>query len=253
MNNSTSQCGASDGLEHLQRPYGLPLTIAIDSSTRDASIALASGDQIIHYISLDRNSRTAATISVALSELLNLARGIEQPIGSIAVTDGPGSFTGLRIGVTTAKTLAYALNCKIIAVDSLACMAMSLFASNQDAINATVALNAYRGQLFTATWTRDQWDHACDVTGDFTTQSRVIEESEWIESLKTADVNHLFGAESTVAQKSKVECIITSEPNAKDVAYLASIIARRGVFVSPMHLLPRYLRESAAEEKLRST
>lgn len=238
-------------MQHLQRPCALPLTIAIDSSTRDASIALARGNEILRSLPLDRQRRTAATIGVSLSELLEEARRNDGSIGFVAVTDGPGSFTGLRIGVTTAKALAYALNCKIIAVDSLACMAMQLWASNPAAAKVTTSLNAYRGQQFTATWTRAQWTQATEITGDFASQSEVVDSEYWAAVVESASKEHLFGAEAAVANRFTSGRVIAVEPNARDVATLSFTIGSHERFASPMQLLPRYLRDSAAEEKLR--
>lgn len=252
MNICHAHSEADDGLEHLQRHCGLPLTIAIESCTRDASIALARGNEILHYIPLDRQRRTAATIGVSLSELLEEARCDKGSIDFVAVTDGPGSFTGLRIGVTTAKALAYALNCKIIAVDALACMAMQLWTANPTASRITTSLNAYRGQQFTATWTREQWTEATDVTGDFASQSGVVDSDHWSMLVEAAPNEHLFGAEAIVANRFTSGRVVAVEPNARDVAMLSFTIGSHERFASPMQLLPRYLRDSAAEEKLRS-
>jgi len=234
----------------LQHAFGLPRQIAIESSTRYASLALSAGGKILRYIPLDRQSRPAATITVALAELLVQAREqSEEPIRVVAVTDGPGSFTGLRVGVTTAKTLAYALGCKLVAVDSLACMVSILFVANPDAKAVTVALNAYRGQLFIATWTRDQWQITNDCTGDFSTQSRVVDEADWIAIVQSSSSGHVLGAEPSIATKFDPGRVVEVVPTAIEVALLGDVIARHGIFVTPMELLPRYLRESAAEEK----
>jgi tRNA threonylcarbamoyladenosine biosynthesis protein TsaB len=252
LNISTPQFEASDGLHHLQRPCGSPLILAIEASTPEASLALASDEEILRYIPLDRQSRTAATISVALADLLAFSRHLARPVQSVAVTDGPGSFTGLRIGVTTAKALAYALPCKLVPVDSLACMASQLWKDHPSAPRVTVALNAYRGQYFIASWTRVQWDDACNQTGDFTTQSTVVDAEQWMDMIRSSADNDVFGAEPIILQRCPSDRVTVVCPSAREVVALALIAQSHGRDVSPLHLLPRYLRDSAAEEKLRS-
>ena len=227
----------------------MQLSIAIHSCSKDASITLAIEGQPTHHIQLDPQSRTAATITPALDSLLEQVRTSGQPLDYIAVTDGPGSFTGLRIGVTTAKTLGYALGIKIVAVDSLAAMAFHLWAKQPDATAAMVAINAYRGQVFAATWTREQWATALD-SGEFATQSRVVLAAQWLSEVAAADPAVAIGAETVIANRSGYERVLPVEPNASEVAMLGHLIAAKHLFVSPMQLLPRYLRDSAAEEKL---
>jgi len=238
----------SEVLSRIERSQGLRLSIAIHSCSRDASIALALGGKTIRYLPLDPQNRTAATLSPALNDLLDEVRASDQPLDYIAVTDGPGSFTGLRIGVTTAKTLGYALGIPLVAVDSLAVMAWSLWEKTPDAPAVVVAINAYRGQVFAAHWTRQQWESAND-SGDFSSQSRVVLADDWTTAV-AADETCIIGAEPVVAGRIEQGRVSAIEPNAIDVAQLGHQIASKGRFVAPMHLLPRYLRESAAEEKL---
>ena len=66
----------------------------------------------------------------------------------VSVADGPGSFTGLRIGVTTAKTLCYALELPLVAIDSLAAIAATALHDHPAYERIWAVLNAYRGQVF---------------------------------------------------------------------------------------------------------
>jgi tRNA threonylcarbamoyladenosine biosynthesis protein TsaB len=223
--------------------------LAIESSTRLGSVALAAEGVPFRHILLDRQSRTTATISLGIAELLAELRQNSQPLSYIAVTDGPGSFTGLRIGVTTAKSLAYALGCPIVAIDSLAAMASRIWEQHPEATEIIVALNAYRAQVFAARWTRDAWLQA-ESTGDFSEQSQVLSADEWNDWVSSARAGTLIGAESIVARKLEVDRVIVMEPCATDVAKLAHRAALANRFIGPMELLPRYLRDSAAEEKL---
>ena len=87
-------------------------------------MAVFRGQRIIRELKLDSDCRTAATLAPALRDMLSWCEQQGEPLGFVSVADGPGSFTGLRIGVTTAKTLCYALEfASRVAVDSLAAIA----------------------------------------------------------------------------------------------------------------------------------
>lgn len=246
----------------LKQSGGLRLSLAIESSTRDASLVLADCGEPIQHIPLNPQFRAAATISEAIATLLAKAEEIGHPIDYVAVADGPGSFTGLRIGVTSAKTLTYALGCRLIGVDSLAAIASGLWESFPDAQEVIVALNAYRSQVFAARWTPQQWRDASS-TGDFTAQSDVWSAEQWSDELAKSSATTIVGAEAILAKRlnslkksspgasSPIPAtVVTVEPSAHQVAKLAHQLALMGRFASPMELLPRYLRDSAAEEKL---
>lgn len=251
-----------DSEARLKQSGGLRLSLAIESSTRDASLVLADCGHPILYLPLNPQFRTAATISESIAVLLAKAEELGRSIDYVAVADGPGSFTGLRIGVTSAKTLTYALQCRLVGVDSLAAIASGLWESFPDAQEVIVALNAYRSQVFAARWTPQQWRDA-SLSGDFTAQSDVWSAEQWNDELAKTSANTIVGAEAILAKRltslnvsspgdasSIPATVVTVEPSARQVAKLAHQLALLGRFTSAMELMPRYLRDSAAEEKL---
>lgn len=211
-------------------------------------------------IELDPASRTTATLAPAIAELLADARAQPRSVDTVAVASGPGSFTGVRIGVTTAKLLAYALGCRLVAVDTLAAMAGAAFRQRPDCQSVSVAINAYRQQLFVADWTRDQWT-AATADNRLANRSRVSLVADW--PLPHADrSDRLFAAEPAVVRalrqtrsleyaEGELPAILPLWPSALDVAHLGRQLAEAGHFISPLELRPNYLRDSAAEEKLR--
>ncbi len=253
--NSHPQSGVHDSLRHSQR---LQLAVAIESSTRDASLAISEDGKVNRYIRLDRQSRTAASLAPALNDLLVELRLADKKLDYVAVGDGPGSFTGLRIGVTTAKTLAYALGCEIACVDTLAAMAAAAWKQQPLAKQVTTVLNAYRGQLFVATWTIDQWIDA-HARGEFGEQSHVQTFDDFQPSIEQwlgpPFPDSILAVEPIVLQKLVLSdeqrlSTLTIEPTAIEIAELGFRKASLGLLQSPMLVLPRYLRDSAAEEKL---
>ena len=251
--------------------------LAIETSGREGSIAFwPLGDRDgggnsgggRRVIELEREQRTAATLAPAIKRLIEELGGETGRFAAVAVAVGPGSFTGLRIGVTTAKTLAYAIGCPVIAIDSLAAMAGGCFRVRPEAREVIVALNAYRQQLFVARWKKDSWLAARDGAA-LAGASEVWPVAKWREVVAEEGANEgvmsagepgvvgagadfgdgaKFGDGTRAAMAGRVATIL---PSALDVAILGSRLFEAGEFVSPMAVNPNYLRESAAEEKLR--
>lgn len=243
--------------EHSQRLCGL---LAIETSGSAGSVAWAEGTQVRKIIPLDPNRRTAATLTAALGELLAAAGESPRRIDVVAVANGPGSFTGLRIGVTAAKMLAYALQCPLVAVDTLAAMAGALWQADPRVEHAVVAINAYRQQVFAARWSRRHWEAAAE-DNTLAARSGVRPLAEWQQEIAALDPTVTVAADPAVVRAllrtaapiaaSKVAAVQQLWPDAGDVARLGLRLARGGHYVSPWELKPNYLRDSAAEEKLR--
>ncbi len=236
-------------LNQLKLSSGSGLIVAIETSTPSASLALALGESILHFRPLGTAEPTAKTIATALESLLQLADTHQQPISLVAVTAGPGSFTGLRIGVTMAKTLAYALSCPIAAVDTLATMVKQAFEEQPNVRTVHAALNAYRGQLFACSWDRDQWQQALS-TGELGANTVAIDLVDWCAARATDRCDgSLAVIEPALANKVNQPYAMHLLPTAIQVAQLGGHLASLGRTFDAMQLLPNYLRPSAAEEK----
>jgi len=237
-----------------QRLRGL---IAIETSGRCGSVAWCCQNQEPSLITLDPSLRTAVTITPAIAGILARWRASNIPVSAVAAAVGPGSFTGLRIGVTTAKTLAYALNCPVIGVDSLATMAGAVFRHSPEVRTAWVAMNAYRQQCFVAKWERAAWEQAF-VDDSHAAASETWPADRWWNqaSASSGDDSVVFAADpgliaiGQLAGHRRNE-LIALEIDATDVTTMAVRLAVQGHASSPMNFRPNYLRDSAAEEKLR--
>lgn len=97
------------------------MILFIDSHLNDITIIIASDNKIIKKIILENESQSSEVLMPTIKEIL----GDALP-DSIIVVNGPGSFTGVRLGVTIAKTLAYCLNVPIKTITSLECIALSV-------------------------------------------------------------------------------------------------------------------------------
>lgn len=98
----------------------------IDTSLTDVSIALLSSGKVIASICKNTQNKHSEYAVKYISELLEQSNIKPNEINRIYVVNGPGSFTGVRIGVTIAKTYAYLNNINIIPVSSLKALALSI-------------------------------------------------------------------------------------------------------------------------------
>ncbi|MCA9248351.1 MAG: tRNA (adenosine(37)-N6)-threonylcarbamoyltransferase complex dimerization subunit type 1 TsaB, partial [Planctomycetales bacterium] len=120
-------------------------TLALETSERVGSLAAFDGDQLVASFELAADQRTAAVIGSAVGDLLHRASWRPADVQLVAVTSGPGSFTGLRIGVTFAKTFAFAVQAEVLACDTLDVIAAGCPESQRVLWTAT---NAQRQQVF---------------------------------------------------------------------------------------------------------
>ena len=134
------------------------LTLALDTATRWGRFAVADADGVRAYRPLNVAGTYADALLPAIAGTLAAAGCARGDLRAIAVTAGPGSFTGVRIGVATAKALAWGLGVPLYPVSTLAAMAAALLAEHPAADLAVPALDARRGEIFAAVHRRrDGW------------------------------------------------------------------------------------------------
>jgi tRNA threonylcarbamoyladenosine biosynthesis protein TsaB len=226
--------------------------IAIETSGRHGSVAAlhgeAGGVSCLDQILLPQSERTARSLAPALRDLLHKAGWSARSIELVAVTSGPGSFTGLRIGVTTAKTLAYAIGANIIGIDTLEVLASQAAASTG---RLWPVIDAQRQEVFTAAFGVPQDGQPRRVS-----DTVVMKQEVWLAELRAGD--HVTGpALATLAERLPADVIAAPEelwqPTAAAVGLVAWEAYQSGRRDDVWKLLPNYHRLSAAEEKLKPT
>lgn len=129
--------------------------LSIDTSTETGSVGLSiDGQTMAQRTSSDQRDH-AAWVQVAIQELLNETGKDMRDVRAVAVTSGPGSYTGLRVGMATAKGICYALNVPLITENTLKVMAFGVI--RQEGANAGGALfcpmiDARRMEVFAAVY-----------------------------------------------------------------------------------------------------
>jgi tRNA threonylcarbamoyladenosine biosynthesis protein TsaB len=234
----------SDG--HGCKEYDEVLILALETSSRAGSVALLDDDSLLSQATLPSDRRSAQSLAPAIDALLRQAGQEPTAVRLVATTIGPGSFTGLRVGVTTAKAWAFAAGCHCIGLDTLdviACQAL-LPAAFEGEIHAI--FDAQRKELFVA---RYQWRAGGP---ERLGETRLVAANQWLASLPAGTVATGSGLNALVERLP--EGVIAApekcrEPQAATVGRLALAEYRRGRRDDLWKLAPAYLRASAAEEK----
>ena len=95
------------------------ITVLLDSSNTNLSVGIAKDNLLLEYISYEAWQRQSEYMIVELNKLLEKHNIKKEDIKEVIVAKGPGSYTGVRIAITIAKTIAVALDAKLYAVSSL--------------------------------------------------------------------------------------------------------------------------------------
>jgi tRNA threonylcarbamoyladenosine biosynthesis protein TsaB len=224
----------------------MPRGLAIETSGRVGSIAIARDGQLLADEQFSHGLKHAAGIVPIIDRLCRAQGWTPSDVEEIYVSAGPGSFTGLRVGITVAKTLAFATGARVVAVPSVEVLARNAPKGWQHLI---IVLDAKRDQIYTASF--DNHDG-----------NPVQREPAHLGSLpdilaRTPRPVHLLGEgipyHEKFISKGDAGIYVTDATawrgRASVVAELGYEMARAGEFADPVRLTPTYIRRPEAEEK----
>lgn len=132
----------------------MAIILNIDTSTTVCSVALSNDGMIIHHCEDFQGMNHATLLSGFIKQCLDVAHEHNYKLDAIAVSMGPGSYTGLRIGLSEAKGLAYALDIPIIGIDTLKLMAVHMMFNVEVEPEALFVpmIDARRMEVYTAVY-----------------------------------------------------------------------------------------------------
>jgi tRNA threonylcarbamoyladenosine biosynthesis protein TsaB len=226
----------------------LTRALAIETSSRVGSVALVENGQVLAEETFPHGLQHAARIIPAIDELCQRLAWKSRDLTELYVSAGPGSFTGLRIGITLAKTLAFTTAAKIVAVPSVRVLVEN---APSEARHVIIVIDAKRDQIFTARFERsnetEPW--MLRVPAHLGTLSEMLDSAP--------RPVHLLGEgmpwHGKFIPPDDSRIIIVDEalwrPRAGEVAALGWKMARENQFTPAMELLPIYIRRPEAEEK----
>ena len=131
----------------------MALLLNIDTAVEAASVCLAKDGKVLAVSKNEKQKDHAAWLHVAIKEIFDKNKAEIGSIDAVAVTEGPGSYTGLRIGMASAKGICFALNTPLITLNTLLVMANA--AKDCDAELLCPMIDARRMDVFTALYAKD--------------------------------------------------------------------------------------------------
>lgn len=219
--------------------------LGVETSGAGGEIALLRDDEVLAEQPLAQAGRRhAQTLISEVDQVLRRFGLKPRECDAVAVSHGPGSFTGLRVGIVFAKTLAYATGCRLAAVETFAAIAAN---SPSDVSEVWVIEDAQRGDLFVGRYRREpnsQWRNTSAVS--------IVPAEEWLATRTAEDVLTGPGLRKLPRQPAPPARILDQEvwfPRAATIARLGRSQIEAGQVDDPWSLRPFYLRKSAAEEK----
>jgi tRNA threonylcarbamoyladenosine biosynthesis protein TsaB len=222
------------------------LLLGLDTATPQVSVAIGADGAVLGEVRLGRGRRHAEHLAPAIEYLCRELDVELSRLSGIAVGLGPGLFTGLRVGVTTAKTMAQALRVPIVGVASLDLVAYPLRHANR---LLTAVLDARRGEVFHARYrpvpggVQRVTDYEVGAVGDLAAD--LVAEGD--EVLLAGDGALRYRQELAEVDRSELAGPAFAYPSAAALLELATARMEREDFSAPWDVQPLYLRRSDAE------
>jgi len=221
--------------------------LAFETSCAIGEVALARGTALLETVGFDR-PRAHTTDFLPTIQTLCKNHNLEpEQVERVYVSAGPGSFTGLRIGVTAARMIAFAHGASIVAVPTLEVIAQNALAVADPPDEIAVVLDAKRKRVYAATF---KYENGAYVA---TALPAEVDPRAFLDA--TSPKCHVLG-EGVLYHRD----VITAsgrpvldeshyQPLAATVASLGYQMAQRGELTDPRLLIPVYIRPPEAEEK----
>jgi tRNA threonylcarbamoyladenosine biosynthesis protein TsaB len=222
-----------------------PILLTIQTVSPAGGLALSEGEKLLAEVNLDIRKNATEWLLQSIEDLLARADLAKGDLAGIGVVRGPGSFTGLRVGLATAKGLALAIGCPLLGVSSLQCLAMQLPFTT---LPVCAMLDARKQEVYTALY---NWQTGSPhpVSGE-----RVIRPEKILAEIRGQT---LFVGNGALVYRSLIVRQLAGRahfapaflnlPRAGAAAALALHEWQAGRILSAAELMPVYLRPSEAE------
>ncbi len=224
--------------------------LAIEASSAVASVAIITDDILTAEYTINHKITHSQTLLPMIDEICRRTETTPADLDVIAVSGGPGSFTGLRIGSATAKGLGLALDIPLIHVPTLDAMAYNLYGTD---MYVCPIMDARRGQVYTGIYSFDKGELVTHL------ESSAISIEELITRLDELGHTTIFTGDGIPVFQNKLDetmktdhCYAPAGMNrqrASSVAVLGALYFAQGKTESADEHLPEYLRQSQAERE----
>lgn len=222
-----------------------PIILTIQTAAPAGSLALTDGERLLAEINLDIRKTPTEWLLRSVEDLLAKADIEKNSLDAIGVVRGPGSFTGLRVGLATAKGLALAIDCPLLSISSLHCLAMQLPFSSMP---VCAMLDARKQEVYAASYL---WQSG---SPQLIGEERVVKPDALLSDIVGET---LFVGNGSLVYRSLIVRHLASQahfapaflslPRAGAAAAIGLSEWQAGNFLSADELMPLYLRPSEAE------
>jgi len=221
--------------------------LALDSTAEVSSVCVCEGERLVCEITVNTGNTHSQTLLPAVEQTLRMAEMSVNDIDVFACSTGPGSFTGVRIGVATVKGIAYGKNKPCVSVSTLEALAYNLIGNNG---LISPVMNARRSQVYNALFKCEN-GYLARLCED---RALAIAELDEELSNKTEPI-YLSGDGYEITEKgfNRTKLSYVPERQRYQSAYSVAQIALRkyetGEYINDAALVPIYLRPSQAERE----
>ena len=221
--------------------------LAFETSCAIGSIALGAGARLIEARTFSRPRQHAKEFLPTIHDMCSAHGVAPSDVKRVYVSSGPGSFTGLRIGVTAARMLALAVSTEVVAVPTLQVIALNALGHTPRANRVAVILDAKRGRVYAAAFIR-RADVYEAVSEPAEVDPRVFLDQQGRET-------YVLGEGIAYHQEAVEQSGLTvlpeelNRPRAEIVLAIGHALAEKGRHCDPRDFVPTYIRPPEAQEK----
>ena len=221
--------------------------LAIDTSTQVSSVAVVSDGKLAAELTMQAKLTHSETLLPHIEEVLGMANQKKEELEGIAVSLGPGSFTGLRIGLATAKAMAYALQLPIVGVPTLRALAWHF---PMEGFQLLPMIDAQKGNVYVE---RYMWEHGKLLRK---TEVQVLPVEEVIRRTEELPgtvvlmgdvISKRIEGKQTLPMRVMLAPLHLRMPRAANVALCGLELLKEGKTGNVMDMEPVYIRRSEAE------
>ncbi|MDQ3018200.1 MAG: tRNA (adenosine(37)-N6)-threonylcarbamoyltransferase complex dimerization subunit type 1 TsaB [Bacteroidota bacterium] len=210
----------------------------IETSTSICSVAVSKNDKLLAVVDLPEGMNHTAQLTPSIQSILKSCSLIPGDLGAITVSSGPGSYTGLRVGSSTAKAMSYALKIPIIPVPTLEALAMAANIVHPSADALLPMLDARRNEVFMALY-----NGSMDML--IPPSSLILDQEAVLDLLSGYKAIIACGDGSWKLKTHNYPYLTIDQSIQSSAAHLvrpAWAYFEKGVTGDPMHFVPEYLK-----------
>ncbi len=223
----------------------MAIILSIETSTVTSSIAIHDDGQLISSQSINVEKSHSEYLAPSIKYLFETCGLKMKSIDAVAISKGPGSYTGLRIGTSSAKGICYALDAKLIAINTLEAMAYGIAKYQFEDVLVCPMIDARRMEVYCLVAKKD---------GEIveTTQAKIIDESSFEKLLGTDKIiffgNGVTKCKPVLDYSPNAIFIENIEPSAEHIGSLAWQAFQQKEFEDLAYFEPFYLKDFIAKK-----